>query len=199
MTALEAFFPFVLPFAPACPDPLAEQCLRIAATEFCQRTRLWRAVDRFATDGQPIDVVVVPAGASLFEIERAWFNDTILEPARFADVWRPSDTGQPRWITQVVPGTLHLVPPGAGEFRISMILVPDIAADELPDFLFTGFAREIAAGAIAQILMLPGQTWTSPELAAIKRAEFSSAMDRNFAANLKGQQRAAVRTRPGLF
>ncbi len=209
MIGLEAFFPYVLPFAHACPDPMAEQYLRVAATEFCRRTRIWREVDSFRTDGHPVDVLCVPPGASLFEIEKAWFEGQELRPEPFSRSWRGNphheehhaehpprhDDGNPVAITQIAPNMIQLVSPGRGMFRVSMFLVPAPEADTVPDFLFDQFSEDIAAGALAHILLLPDQPWTNPQLAAVKRSEFSAALDRNFSANIRGQHRAPARTR----
>lgn len=198
MAYLSDFFPMVLSSAPACPDPTAEQWIRQAAIEFCTRTRVWRETDEFEADGHPIEVVAVPANAALHEIEAAWFNGHELEAARYKTVGTLSG-GTPRYLTQIGPDRFNLTPPEAGTFRVNMFLKPSREADELPDFLLEHYEQTIADGALARILSLPEQGWTNPQLAAAHRQSFDADVNRLSASNIRGQQRAPVRSRSQFF
>lgn len=202
MIELEAFLPLVLPYAPACTDPLAEHHVRVAATTLCKRTRAWRETDCFMSSGEPIEAVCIPPYANLHEIEDVWFNGKPLSRKSYGDAQGNAcvtESGSPRAVTQIAPDTLRLTPPGRGEMKLSLFLKPDPQADMLPRFLFDHFGQEIAAGALAEILLLPNQTWTNPQLAVIMNARFEAALDRNFAFNIRGQQRAPARTKPSYF
>lgn len=189
---LDALHPFIAPHVRACPDPVIDHCIRQAAREFCQRTRVWRVTDTFPVTGGAEEIISVPAGAALVEIEDAWFNDIQLSPGRFA---LGAAEGEPAMFTQVLPNTLMVRPPGAGMLRLSLFVMPSLDAGQLPDFLVSIYAQPIASGALYRLLMIPGENWSNPPLGMAHRAEFDRAMDRNFAAHMKGQQRAPVRTK----
>lgn len=215
---LEDFFPLVLPNAPAVPVPVAEQCLRQAAVEFCERTRCWRhMVTR--TVRRDVSTVVTPSYAVIHEIESATFDGVRLQPTQFSHVEQGQDpaslTGSPRYITQSEPGTVMLIPFQEGTLILSLFLKPrsgvepvvpsaysdgpDVAANVVPEFLYSQFGEVIAAGALSRILALPNQTYTDPNRAGFYLAKFERAADSQFHHHIKGEHRAAARTRPSYF
>lgn len=195
MRELDDFLRFILPYAPSCPIPMAQQHLRAAAREFCEATRCWREVDCIAVTGDEIEVICVPPYATLHEIEAASFDGEPLERVSFSNA-RFAESGSPRQITQSQPNAISLAPKGAGALRISMFLKPGQDADAIPDFLYDQWAEDIGNGALARILNLPEQPFTNPAAAATYRALFERAKASNFNASMRGQQRAPVRTRP---
>jgi len=202
MRELTEFLPYVLPFAAACPEPTAEKYIREAAIEFCQRTRVWREIDSFPVTGHELETACAPPHSELFEIERAWLDGVALTPVSMGEVAFMLDEhggGQPAYITQSTPNSIRVLPRGPGKLRISMFLKPSLDAEVLPSFLFDQYAKVIGEGALAQICLLPNQPFTSPDYAMMFAGRFNAACDRNFAVNLKGQQRGRVRTKPSFF
>lgn len=203
MRDLSDFLPKVMPFALNCPEPAAIEALRDAAQEWCRRTRMWREWDEFQTTGEDIESVSVPPGAQIFEIEQAWFDGRPLTPGRFDRTVSPwgdrEDGGYPRCITTVRANEIMLRPRCVGMLRISMFMMPSEDGDTVPDELFDRHASEMGKGALAKLLLLPNQPYTNPKMAMLFRQEFDRAADANFGANLRGQQRANVRTRPSFF
>ncbi|MFG1462115.1 hypothetical protein V5F77_04375 [Xanthobacter sp. DSM 24535] len=200
MITFDAFMPLVLPYATACPEPLAEASIRNSAIEFCERTRCWRLLDDTVIDADTPDVIAVstPAGSALHRIETAWFDGRKIDPASFASVPQDDDDqrGSPRTYSQSNFGELRLFPrPDAGKLRLSLFLKPDRASDEVPDFLHQQFGQEIAYGALVQILLTPSQPFSDPQMAAYYKSRFDAACDKNFAISITGQQRARPRTR----
>jgi len=191
----------VLPFAPGCPEPVAVQYLREAAITFCERTRIWRASDKFNVQGGCDEVLCTPSYAQIYEIERAWFNDRDLEPAPYGGFDRHEyRDALPRYITQASPESVRLVP-GAleeGVLTLSLFLKPSQDAEDLPDIL-TEHERVIADGALNRILLIPNQPFTSPDMAAAYGQSFQSGLDRLFNLNVRGKQRAPVRIRGRYF
>lgn len=201
MIDLDEFFPSIMPYAPGCPEPSAALAVVNAAQIFCERTRLWRNEDRFELTGAECDVVCAPDNAMLFEIEHAEVDGRRIDPIAWSDLnrdfphWRDSD-GQARWYTQTQPGTLQVLPYSAtGTLRLSTVLRPAGDADQLPDFLFKQYRREIADGALADLLMLPAQSFSNPEMAQFYALRFSTRLDTLAARSVTGQQRAPLRTR----
>lgn len=191
----DAFFRWIAPYAPSCPDPVMERHVIDAARSFCEATRCWRATDSIAVNGDEEQILCVDASATLFEIEAASFDGRPLERVSFAAAMR-EDEGDPMQIAQISPQAVILAPHGtAGTLALSLFLKPAQDAQSLPDFLFEQFGEYIAQGALATILSIPNLPYSNPGLAAYNAAKFQQAKDSRFAFNLKGQQRAPVRTR----
>ncbi len=186
----------ILPHAQACPEPTAVQHLRWAAMKFCEASRIWRSCEEFNVVGGCAEVVCVPQHAQIFEIERAYFNERLLDPKAAGDIHHRYDDSQPRWITQSTPNTIRMVPgtQEEGVLRLNLFLKPSRDAEDFPDFL-DEFEQEIADGALSRILVVPNQPFTDPQMAASFGAAFQGALDRNFSRNLRGQQRGPLRTK----
>lgn len=196
---IEELYPKVLQYAPNCPEPLMLEHLREAAIELCRSTRCWRTMDEFEVTG-PVNTVpsILPYSA-LFQIEKAWFNDYELEPKSFSGDMLMHDEGMPRYISQAGPDSILIDPAGKGTIKMTMFLMPSQNAQELPEFLFEQFPAALAAGALGSIMLLPNQPFTSPQMAGVFAGQFQQVLDRNFAFNLRGQQRAKIRTRASFL
>lgn len=206
MKDLDTFLPHVLVVAPGCAEPTAISALRQAAIQFCEATRAWRYEDEFQVSGKDCSVVCVPVDAELFQIETVTFNGQQLEPISISELDRKSRTwrddevdGTPRYYTQVEFDTIQVVPRATGQVQVYAFLRPSEEAEQVPDFLADKFQRVIASGALADLLLIPGQPFFNPDLAAVHAQRFQSAMNRNFNLNVRGQQRAPTRVKPHYF
>jgi hypothetical protein len=204
MIELDVFLPKILPYAPGCPEPTAFANIIKAAQTFCERTRLWRDRDQFNVTPTSCNVVCAPDGADLLEIESARFNGCLLEPIALADLeakhptWPQMSAGEARWFTQTEPGSVLLVPTCTGTLELSTLLRPSDTADQLPDF-FSQYTQAIADGALADILMLPKQTFSDPQSAQFYAMRFENRINELFNRTIQGQQRAPVRSRARFF
>ena len=205
MTDHDVFLPTIMPYAPGCPEPTARAGIIRAAREFCRRTRLWRDSDQFTVTPTSCNVVCAPDGADLFEIESASLNGRKLEPISVGDLdrdvvdWRNLTADGARWITQVEMGSVLVVPRASGTLSLSVFLQPAEEADQLPDFLAQHYRSVIADGALAEILMTPGQPFTAPDRAQFYSMRFENRLGGLSTMSIAGQQRAKLRTRPHFF
>lgn len=203
-----AFLPLVLPYCPQCPDFIAEQQVRFAAIEFCERSRAWRHMITVSLTG-PEGEMVAPEFAAIHEIEFANFNDQPLTPVQFSTI-NPNQTGRPRYVTQVSPNALTVSPyDEPGDLEVSVFLKPlaNMAfettpgrpiADRfnvVPKFMLDIHGTAIARGALSKILAIPGEPWSDPRMALKHEADFRENMDAAFRWNMRGQQRAPIRTK----
>lgn len=205
------------PFAAGCPSPLLELNARLAAVEMCERTRCWRHRATITLNG-PYPVPVIPNEATIFEFEEASIAGVPLTPVQFTEMTGAPETGLPRFITQVTPGTITIFPwpeasDGPVEVQLSLFLTPRTdtqvglqdgnplldSFNVVPDFIFQRHGERLADGALARVLMMAGESWYDPRRAAVHAARFEEAMDRNFRASIRGQQRAIQRTRLNDF
>ncbi|MNY05294.1 hypothetical protein D3C86_1380070 [compost metagenome] len=205
MSDLDVYLSKIMPSVPGCPEPTAEHAIILAAQRFCESTRLWRDKDTFSILAEDsANTVYAPAGADFFEIESARFDNRDLEPISLKDLdyrhpgWREWSSGA-RFITQIDHGTVMVVPASAGTLELSTTLRPTEGATQLPDFLAKYYRQAIADGALAEILMLPGQSFTDPSRAMFFSQRFQLELDKLGSKSIKGQQRAKARVRPQFF
>ena len=210
---LSDLLPIVVPYAPGCSTYLAQQCLRLAAVTFCEKTRLWREIDTITITGQD-EPLTTSAYSAIHEIESAeWEDGTVLEPVRFA-AFNSADLSEtlpaaPNYITQSSANTLSVVPFQTGDVRVTLILKP-LAGPEfgvsgattqqdiqnvIPAFMHEQYGHQIADGALDLILMTPKTEFYDPKRAALHRARFQDACVTSFNRHMRGQQRARARVR----
>lgn len=210
-TTLSSFDPFVLPYAPGALLPFARKAVRLAAIDFCEKTRCWREILTVTVDERN-ETVVVPAYAALHRIEEATFgDDVILTPIQFTDttLMQRATDAQPKYIAQTHFNSVALIPYQAGTLTLSAFLKPrpdtnlTIGAggeleddfDLIPEFMFNQFAQAIADGALSKLLITPGQPFTNPQEALRRGMLFREACDTNFTANIRMQHEPPKRTR----
>lgn len=220
---LRDFLPLVMPYLDGAPYITVEQALRLAAIDWCERTRAWRAILSVDLTEQG-QAVVAPDYAAIHEIETAHWQgpngeEIELRPTQYSEV-EPAqidgtaEPGTPRYITQVAPGTISVIPFSAGTLRLTLFLKPrggpefgDDGAgtplhekqNVLPEHVFIQDAEAIASGALHRVLTIPGKPWTNDRLAAFHFQQFEARADTKFRSQMTGQQRARVRSRPHSF
>jgi hypothetical protein len=209
MRDIELLIPRVQEQAPNTPEPMAIRHLRDAAIEFCRRTRIWRCNDSFKIKSAEHCIGLCPAeGAQIFEITAASFTGEdesryVLTPIRKDQLdreqpgWDLKD-GSPSWITQANPETVSVTARATGTLNLELILLPAANAVALPDFLVDTYAKELAGGAAAEILLRPGDSYNA-ELAAPLAQRFGERLDHFQHKVAKGEQRGPLRSRPRWF
>ena len=202
MKNLDTIHPLVAPYAPGAPYPSMQAALREAAITFCERTRLWRYSYGADIPGDVDYAIVVPAGATMFEIELARFNqdDLIPQSTEWLDVnahgWRDATLqGKPSWITQTAPDTLRIIPWEAGHLDLALWLKPTEDAAQVPDFMVDKYRRCLADGALAYLLAIPNQPFSDPARAQVFAQTFVGKLDSLMRASSRGQQHARTHTR----
>ena len=207
---LDGLLPIALPQANGCPGFWVTQMARFAAVEFCERTRCWRHLVSFDAP-EAVNPHVIPVEAAIWEIERASADGQPLTAVQHTDVAKDSITvGNPRYISQINPWAIVVHPfPETGPVRIDMSvflkprsdIVTGLDADKplldslcvVPEWMMQQHGEKLADGALSRVLMMEGQPWYNPQRAAYHRALFDKALNRNHAANMRGQQRAPIR------
>lgn len=196
--------PEIAIYAPKVPDSVAFRFIREVTREMCERAPLWIVNDELAIGATGEEVLTTIANAEIVEIQRAHFGDSLLEAvtlgwldARFDD-WQSLE-GTPRYVAQITPNSIIIVPHAAGTLRLRLRLKPSRTATVLPDFLVDQYSSEIGNGAAGRALMLPGQDYTNPQLGAVKETQFQRFLDELAVAAIKGQQRGKLRTTARFF
>lgn len=213
--SLTAFLPLLKAWAPAVPNPVALQFLRLAAREFCKDTRCWR--ERLTVDVTENPFTIGPDYTTVVAVQDAMFGDREITPGILSDIAINTldETGQPDRLFQIEDeGAFWLHPFTAGDLDVIVFLAPQAGpqfgsdgdggthqANQVlvPDALFHEHADSIAAGALGHLLTLPNQSYTNGELALFHMARFEKAKTAMKGKELKGKQRAPTRARASFF
>ena len=207
--SLRAFLHLVAPHVPAAPELAITFALRMAAREFCERTKCWRhRATQDLTEDEP--VIIVPSYATVHEIEYIKRGGLDLIALPWADAQALTVTeGRPVYFTQPTPNVLSIVPYEDGEVDLSMFLKPRAertfsqgadgkivdAYDQVPTFLLSQHAETIAHGALQRLFLTASTAYANPDLAAYHGAQFRRQTDDAVTAYFKGQQGAKMRSR----
>jgi hypothetical protein len=181
MTPYSSFLTEVVPYLPDVPEVVAENAVRNACIEFCEKTHLVQA------EVPPIDiqaltadyVVPVPAGTKFVQVMTAYYGERLLIPKtqeELAHVFRRVNwmnlVGSPFYITKIVQTQVKLVPqPERDESDILSLrvsLAPTRTSTEVDDQLYNEWLEVIAHGAKHRLYSIPKQSFTD-QTAAVQQ------------------------------
>lgn len=215
MAQWDAFYPFVLPDVPGCPNPAVDHALRQAAREFCARTLAWNEY----LDPQPTIATLLEcefdlsSDQEIIKILDATIGtpDPVSGTIAWTDlpVWRIDQL--PRdWKTNpclhrgiVTPDRLvfYVVPQQCAGLSVvpRVALKPSNSATCVSDDLFDQYAIDIASGAKALLMLNPDKPYTNLALSQYHRGVFESSCAT--VAVMVGQSfsQTSRRARPGYF
>lgn len=183
MNILDAFEPFVLPHAPACPDSMLVHHVRQAAIEFFRRTHAWRSdLAAIVADGTATTFpLALPAGAVVgrllgVKVTPAQQQPDPAEIYDAAEGQERIDDGTGRLLAftnaERLSVTVWPLQAAGTSIKVRAALKPSQAADELPDGLVEQYAPAIARGALATLLAVDDKPWTKPAMAGTYGLQF---------------------------
>lgn len=94
---------------------------------------------------------------------------------------------------------LDPIPKQVYDLVVSVIVQPKEGAAQVPSDGLTKYSNEIEAGALAYLLMIPGQAWTNPAQAAMQQRVFQSGISNAKADVQRSYNNGSVRVRPRPF
>lgn len=167
MMPLTDLYPELLLHAPACPQPLAERALIRSAIRFCRDTQVIREtvgpvrlppgtttieLADYAEEGVPfalvdLNVNGVPMRKALKKPPVQWGGSTIL--------FRPNER-----VVEFAPALEESI-----DITLTMATAPASTAKQIDDELATRWRDGVIGGAIAYLCAMPGQAFTSADLA----------------------------------
>lgn len=194
------FLPLVLPWAPGCPDILAEERLRQTAKDFFERSQVWRAWLPITTIAdQALYTPTLPTGARLVKLKECKVNDS---PACVGVNPDSEDKGVPElaYTDDLVQVGLSPIPSADGTaVRVRAVLAVTDAADGIDDALYAIYGGVIAAGALKSLCSMPDKPFTNQQTAEDKGGEYERAIARHASAKAKGNTSRPYRTRGSFF
>lgn len=191
MKTWDSLLDLVMPHAPGLTVALAAHNIKLAAREFCKRSRAWRvdavAVNLVAGLGSYDLVSPIAETGSVGIVEARILGAT--KPLESATVdqldstlpgWK-SAIGQVRYYTQLSPSSITLVkaPPESVSAALLLVLavMPTLDATGVADWLFDLYGEAIAEGALGKLMLMPKKPWTDAALGAAYTTRFGTACD----------------------
>ncbi|WP_276200272.1 hypothetical protein [Chelatococcus sp. XZ-Ab1] len=207
MVDIEELLPEVLTRAPSAPHLEALAKIREAAKTLCRRAKLWREEDELVVVSPECEALYASQNARIHRIEWA---EMLGYPLTFRDVgwldmndprWRDytADSERPRFITQLQPNVITVVPKATGALKLRTVLVPSRNALMLPDFLVEDYGEVIGTGAAGLVLSVPNPEVYNPDLAGALLTQFDAEVSRIAASAARPQMNAPRRTRARFF
>jgi hypothetical protein len=198
---------YVLPEVQGCSDPMAEQAIRDAAVEFCQRSMVWvySADPQSVIAGRSNYDVETPAGASLVQIKSVQVTNQMepLDPLSTdqLDLMIPNwdtETGTPKAYTQQEDAEFIIAPVPdetiKNGLRIMLTLQPSRASTGYPDWINNKYQECVLAGAKSRLMMKQGTHWYNPNQGMAYKAEFDLGIAKAKESSTLSFVRTALRT-----
>jgi len=186
MTAITDFTKArVIPEVMGCPIFVAVESVRDAAIEFCARSRYWRAnlTPVNVVAGQAAYTLSPPADSIIHEILSVRHNTFVVSPTTEFSLddspsWRLLTSSQAEEWYSNEQNVINLTPTpsvaGTAKLDVRVILKPSRTALNIPSQLYDHYLEEVAAGAKARLMVMPGVEWINPALAGHYKTIFDA-------------------------
>jgi len=179
--------PEILPEVLGCPDTTIERAIRDASIELCENALI------YTVDQDPVSITKgltevdldIPTGTRLVQVLRAMLGQNQLSRMSREDLfasgraWQ-TDTGRPLVITYSSETAIRLVPIAdqslTEKLYLRFAVAPLRASTSIPDAIAERFYKEISYGARSNLLIIPGQPWSNPQLGMAHRSAFERGM-----------------------
>lgn len=203
MVDIDDMLPFVMPHVPSAPSVIVLRAIRDVVRDLCLNAALWREYDEFPVTTPESEGVCTIPDAAIVKIEKASLDGLQLMPVTISwlDDQVPrwdidlEDNGNARWITQVKPNSVTIVPKATGTLKVRLVLQPSITAEQIPSFILTDHSERVGTAAAGRVMLTPNVEYANPQLAAAYQQQFNSYIARMDREVSKGQQRAPLRTK----
>lgn len=196
----------VLPNLAADPSqPVTKSAIKRTVIEFCRNSWVWRV---FA-DAQSVQAnnneydLEPPAGADIVTVLDVSYSGRPLIPqtadwlTRETPGWRTT-TGAPKYFTQLDTDQVILAPlPASSEsaaLEMTLVLQPSQSSTGFPKWIANQYFYEIAEGATARLMLMPGYAWTDIQNGIARRSIFDAGIANARANAVAALGRATTRT-----
>lgn len=201
----------VLPAVPGCSPLIAENAIRSAVIDLCQKARVWRetlAAINVVQD-QAAYVLTPSAGSRIISSVNVTYNEESIEADTEEDMdyvygdWRLLPTGTPTKYLFMSPETLTLnkKPAAAitGGLIVRVTVKPTVDATDCDDLIRDDWLDVVADGAKAKLMAIPGQPWSNLAEARYLKKEFRKGVARARIRMIHGRTDKPLSARPVSF
>lgn len=205
--AYTVFFPYVLPHVLGCPDPVLINAIRNAAIDLCTKTNVWQETqdpETVSALGLPYDLTG-PTGASVIQVLSCKADGVTITPVtidyldeRHTNWEEQTGTAHHYFQPNTSQLSLYPIPVADTVLRLRVAYAPTRASTTTDSDLFENNVIQIAAGALAALLIIPNVTWTDPKLSMYYESIFNAGITtiQNDVQKQFGRARNRVRSNP---
>lgn len=204
MTPLSAWADLIRPQLRGLTKDMMEHAVLDACIEFCNGSRAWvypttiSLVAGTHTYAIPTDTSSTPVGiiTAILDGATEYLEE---QDARFFDrnisQWR-TVAGEVNYFYRPTFTDVRFVrtPSADVTVNVEVALRPPLTAEEVPDFLFSQYSRQIATGAMADLREMKEKPWSDPARAAADRSDFISHINAAAVNRGRGLTRRPLRT-----
>lgn len=189
---------YYLSDVPGCSYVTAANALRMAAQEFCERSKVWRVT---------MDPVLTVADISIYDFditteqEISKIMSVKLDDQPIAMLLHDQAGNGQIGMISLNQREFFLQPvPAAGQsLEIKAVLKPSNESTGIEDFIYAAHAEAIAQGAKARLFGLANQPFTNPKAAMDARSAFETAIAQAIIKSAKAYSGAPLRTAPSFM
>lgn len=205
------FFSEVVPYVNDVPDLVAENAVRNACIEFCEKSLYWQDTVRSQdlVSGTSDYTFTLPADTAVAHVVDAWADSRRLIPASeemlsniFMFDWHERE-GAPQYYTQITQTGFTVVPTPnydvTSGLSVIVALKPTRSSTSTDSVLLDRWAEVIGYGARSRLHAMPNQAFTEPTLAATYRAMFLAGINQARVERNRGLVRTSLRVRNPRF
>lgn len=181
--AWETFYPYIQPHVAGCPEIVIDQHLLEAATDFCERSEVWRyeleTLQTYA--GVGYYYLDMPTASAVENVLDFYVDGSLA--TRVTDLYLRDNpnmsNARPTHFSYHQDGQVRFYPTPDASYGFSgtCVLKPSSTASGVEDFIYESHRRTIVCGALATLMIIPGKEWSNPELSTYHAAKFYKATD----------------------
>jgi hypothetical protein len=159
--------------------------------------------------GEPIYNFAPPEGARVVTVTRALVEGNPIEPVaqewleQSIAQWREREEKYPRWYFMADNDSIRLVGIPTHDIvrglEVDVALKPSITAKVCEDFLFENWHKTIVAGALSELLRIPGQPWSKPSSANEFLQQFRKGVSKARSREMKSGLKVSRTAQPKRF
>lgn len=175
----------VMPDVPGCSEDMAINALRNACIELLTKSWIYT---------QPSDPQQTVIGQAEYDLDTytgyrnigivsAYFDDFALQPAGVTMLNRSNlrwqdDKAKPThyFSNDYTTIRLYKIPDSVGTLNVSIALTLAKNASGVENFIYDLYSEQIASGAKARLMLIPGKSYTEPNASREYRAQFAAAI-----------------------
>jgi len=169
------FGPYVHPFVIGCPEPVMTHHVRLAAIEWCRRTLCWTEwLDDVSTESTPETEIDPGRNRQIIKIKHVLVGGKdwgLVEPNYGIRLALQQSSEEFCFTEDQKVLQIHPLQPTNTTVRVRAALAPTLQAPSM-DRVLDEHAQDIAEGAIASIMRLPGQSFSSMGDSVVHEAAF---------------------------
>lgn len=203
----------ILPYVNGCPEPMVDQAIVDACTEFAEQSQVLFSVEYPIplVDGRSTYYIYPDGSVEVDLIRHVTCGSRELIPVSSTSAlndqlptWGTTKSSEPtHYSTFGEAGSLTVYPEPLNSSGQSLVVVaswsPSFDAKSIPDELVTKYALGVIEGVKAKLMLMPDKKWTNIQLSAICQGKFDAAINEARARAIHGKAAGTITVRPRRF